>query len=357
MKIASTVHARRRRRAASGLWALLLVGVLAAPVAAHVPTAGSSALYDDSPVVTLTYKFSGTYPSWFTSAARTALETDLPNRAFNNSRIPLFALNTSSGTGRVSYSAATSSPCGTGNTEWIQCATGGGTTSWKIFVRDFANSGKTGWAWYQTSGACPSGKTCFDVRRALLHETLHIVLGASHDTQGETNTVMGSVTPWSPNTGWNTHHIQRCDEAAAQLNYGLSSVTGVYANCFDDITGHGVNGLVSTLTTTGTSFGECKGYPVVVTGRLAVKSTSSYKKLSNSPLANRAIVFDRRASTGTTWTLGVASTAASSASGDNWSVTLGSFVGTWVFRAHYAGETGVDASNQPTFTVQWGNPC
>jgi hypothetical protein len=357
MALESIRQARRTGRGAPVLAAVLLLALAPVPASAHVPTAGSSALYDDSPVVTLTYKFGGTYPSWLTSATQTALGTDLPNRAYNNSRMPLFALDAAAGTGRVYYSTATSSPCGTGNTEWIQCATGGGTTTWKIYVRNFGGSGKSNWAWYQATGSCPSGKTCFDVRRALLHETLHVVLGADHDTQGETNTIMGSVTPWSPNTGWNTHHIQRCDEAAAQLSYGLAAAAGVYANCYDDITGHGVDGLISTLTPGTTSYGQCTGYGVSVSGRLAIKTTTSYKKLSNAPLAGRVIVFDRRLSTSTTWTLGVASTSASSASGNNWTVTLSGTTGSWVYRARYAGESGVDPSNQPTFTVIWTNAC
>lgn len=354
-RIRSVLHGRRIPAAVAA--GIFISQLIVSPVAAHTPTAGASRLYDNSPVVTLKYKWGGTYPAWVTSAAKTAFQTDYPNRTYNNSRMPVFLFDAAGG-GALVYSSAATSPCGTGNPDWLQCATGGGAIGWRIYIRDFANSGKTSWYWYQQTNTCPSGKTCWDIRRALMHEILHITLGAAHDTQGESNTVMASTTPWSPNSGWSTHHIQRCDEAAAQLNYGIVDSAGVYANCYDHIAGHGVSGLISTVTTAASSYGECPGFGVNVTGRLAIKSTTNYKSVSGLPLTSRTLSFDRKLHSATTWSLNVASTTASNAGGNNWSETFGPpGLGTYDFRAHYAGEAGVDPSNQPVFTITWSNPC
>jgi hypothetical protein len=324
---------------------------------AHVPNPGAAQLYDNSPVVTLSYKWGGSPPAWLTGAAQTALETDYPNRAFNNSRMPVFAFS-ATGSGQVVYSSAALSPCGTGNPDWLQCATGGGGTSWRIYLRNFGASGKTSWYWYQQTNTCPAGKTCWDVRRALMHEILHITMAASHDAQGESNTVMASTTPWSPNVGWNTHHIQRCDEAAAQLKYGVVNSAGVIADCFDDIAGHGVNGLISVATTSATSYAGCTGQGVSAAGRLAIKTTANYERLSNLPLTNRTVYFDRKLHSATTWTLNYLSAVASNVAGNNWTRNLGAPAsGTYDFRVHYGGEAGVDPSNQPIFTVLWSTAC
>jgi len=115
--------------------------------------------------------------------------------------------------------------------------------------------------------------------------------------------------------------------------------------------------LVSTATVGQSSYGGCNGTGVTVTGRLAIKTDTNYGLLTNNPLTGRAIFFDRRP-VGGSYTLNVASATATSVSGNNWSVTFpGNVSITYQYRAHYGGETGVDASNQPTFSITWSNPC
>jgi hypothetical protein len=340
--------------------AAAVLAVIATPVAAHTPTAGAAALYGNSPVVTLNFKFAGSYPDWFdgaTGGARTALEVDFSDRSFNNSRLPVFAY-AAAGSGQVIYSTAGNSPCSGSNTSWIACASGGGTGTWRIYVRDFANSGKTGWHWYQSTGSCVSGKTCFDARRAILHEALHVTMGiGGHDESGQANTIMSSVTPWSPNAGWNTHHIQRCDEAAAQLLYDVSSSAGVFADCFDAIADHGVNGLKSNATVASTYYYGCVGIGETVTGRLEIKDLPGYKLIGGNPLTGRTLNIYRRLSGSTTWSF-YSSTIPTNASGYNWSKSIGGSAGTYEYQLRYAGEAGVDASNQPIFTISWRTaPC
>jgi predicted secreted protein len=329
-----------------------LCPILAAGSAlAHEPTNGTAKLYADS--VVLDYRFGGTYPAWVNTAIRTALETDYPNRTYNNSRMPTFAYS-SAGSGAVVFSGASVSPCGTGNPDWLQCAKGGGTDTWRIYIRNFRAAPHGSWWWYSETGSCPAGKTCWDARRALIHEILHITMSADHDSQGESNTVMASVTPWYAHTGWNTHHIQRCDEAAAQLLYDLASTAGVYADCYDHIPGAVEGKLDSAVTVQYTSYSACVGVPFNIYGRAAVMNTTNYKRLANNPLTNRVVRFDRKPHSGTTWTLNVGSTTASNAAGYNWVEDFSAGApGVWDFRAHYDGETGVDNDLSPVFTVTW----
>ncbi len=137
-----------------------------------------------------------------------------------------------------------------GGDPWIGCSAGWSTATWQIWLRDFSQSGLGDSGWID-SGSCG---TCFDARRVALHEIEHVTLGvANHDGQGELYTIMGSATPSRPSQGWNTHQIQRCDEAAAQLLYDVASSAGVYAGCFDHILHHGTSGLVSAATVAASS--------------------------------------------------------------------------------------------------------
>ncbi|MEO8290555.1 MAG: hypothetical protein ABI649_06115 [Gaiellaceae bacterium] len=329
---------------------------LSAPALAHSPTAGTAKLYADN--VVLDWRFGADYPAWVDTAVTTALESDYPNRAFNNSRMPTFAYS-ALGSGAVVFSNSATSPC-TGNPDWLQCAAGGGTDTWRIYVRNFRAAPHGSWWWFNETGACPAGKTCWDMRRALEHEILHITMSADHDSQGEANTVMGSVSPWLPNGGWNTHHIQRCDEAAAQLLYDLASTAGVYANCYDHIAGAVDGKLESTISMAGTSAFACSGQAVAVKGRAAILNTTNYKRLADNPLTNRTVWFDRKLHSGATWTLNIASTLASNVSGNNWTKSFAVSTPTTIsydYRAHYDGEVGVDDDTSPTFTITWSRAC
>lgn len=335
-----------RRRVFSAV-AIAVVGSLASAgfVSAHTPVAGAVKEYGGS--VNLTYKWGqGTYPNWFRTSMTTALESDWPAPAFNNSATPTFAYN-SSGAGTVFYAATTGAPA-CDQVAWIGCSANWGRTDWKVWLRS-----TTCWA---DSGSY-SG-TCFDVRRVALHEIEHVTLGvANHDSQGELNTIMGSSTPSSPNQGWNTHHIQPCDEAAAQLLYDVASSAGVYAGCFDHVLHHGTSGLVSAATVAATSYWACVNSGVTVSGRLAIATDSAYQALSNNPLTGRTLWFDRRP-VGGSWTTDVTSTTATNASGNNWSKTFSSgSATTYEFRGHYKGETGLDPDYSPTFSITWSTSC
>lgn len=319
--------------------------------AAHAPVSGATQNYGQN--VTLPYDWGGTgYPSWFTTAANGTLTVNWPSSTDNNSATPQFSL-VSGGAAKVFYSSSPTSPC-SGSSTWLACAKNWGYSNWEIYLRNLQAAPYLTWTWYDYTASCPGGTTCYYARRALIHEVEHVVMSVgSHDSQGETNTVMGSTNPWSPNAGWNTTTIRRCDASAAQLLYDVRSSAGVYADCFDHITGATPSGLASTATVAATSYVACVGSPATPTGRLAIKTDSNYGLRTNNPLTNRTLFFDRRP-IGGSWTLNTTSTTATSASGNNWSksFTSGGAV-TYEFRVHYNGETGVAASNQPTFTITW----
>jgi len=330
--------------------------VLLSPVAvsAHSPTAGSSRLYTNDNQ-TLNWDFAAAYPAWLTTAVKESLDTNYDDPATNNSRSPHFVF-AAGGAGDVFYSGMGTSPCGTGNPDWLQCANGGGTTTWNIYVRNFVAAPHAGnWTWWDITSSCPSGSLCWYVRRAVIHESLHVTLGVGgHDEQGETNTVMGATAPWWANSGWNTTKLRRCDEAAAQLAYDLRTWDGPYGDCFDHVTGHGTSGLLTNLTVTGTGFHECNGYAISVTGRLEVTDLAGYGRLGGNPLSGRTVWFDRSG------VLKYTSAVAGGSAGDNWSRSLtGSANTSYTYTAHFddASGDGLDDSNKPTFTASWSNAC
>jgi hypothetical protein len=330
--------------------ALLL---LAGPVFAQDPTSGAIREYPAGS--TLAYRFGGTgYPSWIQSAIQAALGPDWRSPAYNNTRLPSFTYS-ASGSGAVYYSSSPSSPCGTGNTAWLQCASNWGSQSWRIYVRNLSGAPRSNWTWCNISF---SG-TCWDAERALLHEAEHVTMAvAYHDSQGEANTIMGSVSPWYPNYGWNTHHIQRCDEAAGQLLTGMSSPYGPIADCFNNVAGHGAVGLIPALSASSTAIYACLGQTATMWGSFGIRWDYRYQVMSGLPLGGRTIWFDRKPHTSSTWTLNVAA-ATTGPSGMNWSrgfSTGATTAITYDFRPHTSSEPGLDPASGPVIVITW-RPC
>ena len=303
-------------------WLILLPAV----AEAHTPTAGWQRLYTaDSQA--LSWGFGGTYASWLAAPAIAALDTNFADRTTNNSRAPIFSYSSGGSDGTVWLKVASTSPCGTGRVDWLQCANGGGTFGFNIYVRDLYNTSSdySNWSWYDKTGSCPSGRTCWYLRRTFIHEVQHITIGVGgHDGQGESNTVMAATTPWSPNTGWNQTRIRRCDEAAEQMAYDLDDFSGPYGDCLDHVTNAGVSGL------------------------------KNYHTRNGNPLAGRVRRLDRD---------GVASTyttKATSVSGNNWSLSVsGSGNATHAFVAHFddASGDGLADSDRVAFNVTWSAAC
>jgi hypothetical protein len=360
----STIGPLAARALCAAAVALLLLG--AGPAQAHSPTVGySRGSFADVPDQTVPYRFGGAYPSWLTGPARDSLETKYRSWTNNNSRGPV-PVYSSAGRAVVYYTAASISPCSGTNTQWLQCATGGGSMSFAIYVRNFDGAPYSDWRWYDKAGTCvkPTGTVasgCWYVRRAMIHEAGHAIPTFGHDGQTESDTVMRSVSPQVGAPGGSNFVFQRCDQAALQILWDIADHTRPYGDCFDHVAGHGVRGLVTSVTTNGTSFLACIGTTKLVGGRLAVKTEPLYGRLSNNPLAGRVLWFDRKRRADTTWTLRAESTTPTAAeSGTDWTRTFvapSSAGGTYDYRAHFDGGPGLDPSNMASFSVTWSTPC
>ena len=318
------------------------------PALAHDPIEWTRRYSTDNKV--LSWKFGGSYPSWVTVDARDTLEVDWSNLATNNSRVPSFEYS-SSGAGRVYYSASMTSPC-SGGTIWLACAKGGGTTGWEIHIRNLDSAPYASWAWYDKSNSCSSGDVCFRLQRSLIHEPIHLTFGVAHSTQGQSDTVFTAGQPSFANSGGSTTQLRRCDQAATQLAYDLYDMAGPYGDCFDDIPNAVSTGLVTDLTLSATTFTACQGTAVSVSGRLQVHDYSSYEELGGNPLEGRAVKFDLDEAAN------VASTTATdtSAPAANWSKSFSSAsYGSRTYTAHFDRQSasGLASSPDRTFTITW----
>lgn len=347
--------------------ALLALSAIAPGASANVPTVGASrGSFPDIPDQIVSYRWGATtYPTWATGAAGAAL-AGYPNLPDNNSRGPR-PVYSSSGTATVLYTAASSSPCNSlQNLQWLQCATNGGTTSFRIHIRNFDGAPYGDWRWYDKASSCLNASGvrvggCWLVGRAMIHEAGHAIPTFGHDPQGEADTVMNAVSPQFGTVGGNRATFQRCDEAALQLLWDLADFSRAYADCFDGIAGHGVRGLITKASTSAATFTSCLGAARTVTGRLATAADSRYQKLTDNPLAGRILWFDRKRRVDTTWGAKVESAVVGAAvTGADWTRSFGaplSTGGTWDYRAHFDGDVGLDPSNVVQFSITWSAAC
>jgi len=362
------IDPRPRRAARPLLVALALLATLPLPAHGHSPTVGASrGTFPDVRDLPVPYRWGGAgYPAWLTAAAQDSLDTKYRSWNDNNSHAPR-PLYSSTGASVVTYSTAKLSPCNPDpNAQWLQCATGWGTSSFQIFVRDLDLAPYSDWRWWDKASSCvkSNGYTasgCWYLRRAMIHEAGHAIASFGHDWQTEDDTVMRSISPQVSAYGGTHVVFQRCDQAALQLLWDVADPARPYGDCFDHVAGHGVRGLITTATTNGTSFAACLGTTRTVGGRLAVKIEPLYGRLSNNPLAGRTLWFDRKRRVDTTWTLRAESAVPFAAdSGTNWTRSFMAPIstgGTWDYRAHFDGGPGLDPSNAPVFSITWAASC
>jgi hypothetical protein len=352
--------------------ALLAVMVATGSAAAGEPVPGHTDYYPhqigDARRV-LDFHFNSlTYPAWFKSTAESELEVSWDSLAANNSDVPQYGNGgDNNGGGTIFYTSQGTSPC-TGGPDWLGCNPAAGRTDFSIYVRAVPSASKPTWLWWDRDATCADvypndgfrTSVCFSVRRVVAHESTHNTLTRLHNTLADDESIMQSLTP-TPNGSpdyWNRPNFLPCDEAGAQLEYGIADPAGHYADCFDVVPGDGAKGLNTTLTiTSGTSYTRCLNSGVAVRGRLAVASSSAYEDLRGTPLAARVIRIDRKRSTTTTWTTGAFTATATGASGDNWSTSISSSSsGSWDYRARWyspATEHALNTSNEVSWTVNW----
>ena len=285
----------------------------------------------------LTWRFGGTsYPQWVTDRVREALEGNWDDPATNNSRTAQFVYS-EAGLGKVVYSSSINSPCNPANAIWLASACTGGRLDWKIYVRNLDVSKYSNWRWWDNAQSCPSG-TCFQLRRTLIHEPIHLTGGGStHSTQSPDLTVFLRGQASNAHAIGRYYKLRACDQAGAQTAYDLRDLAGPYSTCL---------GTLKTAVTTNGTFEACQGLPVLVGGRLAI-SDSTYSRLNGNPLAGRTVKLELDGAVVATLK------AYSNASGNNWALWLISPTpGIRTYAAHFDGESPLGASTL-TFAVAW----
>jgi hypothetical protein len=142
-----------RRRTLVPLVAVLLASIPAEAVQAHTPIpTGTKRTFASDPS---TFRITSSPGTWLSDAVRDSAEAHFHD-ADNNSGVPRLSYS-SSGSGTVEYRTASTSPCGSGSTLWIQCATNGSANqNWHIYIRNLSTSGPAGWAWWDTASSCGS---------------------------------------------------------------------------------------------------------------------------------------------------------------------------------------------------------
>jgi len=285
----------------------------------------------------LTWKFAGTwYPQWLTDRVHEALETNWDDPATNNSRTAQFVYS-DSGVGRVVFSSSINSPCNPVNAVWLASACTGGKPDWKIHVRNLDVSKYSNWHWIDKPGGC-SG-TCFQLRRTLIHEPIHLTGGGSiHSTQSADLTVFLKGQASNIHAIGRYYTLRQCDEAGAQKAYGLRLLAGPYSPCL---------GNLKTSLSASANVEACQGESVMVGGRLQLHAAVPYPKLAGNALAGRAVTLR----VGTTV---IGSVIATDAGGENWSRTfrLGTY-GTRSYIARFDGLGTLVASEARLIAIAW----
>jgi hypothetical protein len=352
---------KRMRKGIMGCLGGALVLFLTTTVAtAHDPTPGSEFNFGGNNPVT--FHRAGSPGPWWADAVQDELENKFHDSTDNNSKVPSLAWD-ANGTGTVTYSSAPTSPCGSGSPIWLQCALFPNHNEyWHIYVRNLSSGGPTGWTWREETGDCQGHpSTCWHIHRALIHEAGHAMFGFPDYPCGLgdycppwDDTVMRSNDPEVGTDGSLNWTYQRCDEAESQLLWDVLSYSGPYGDCLDDLNDLDLNGMLTFVSVSGSSFYACNNQSVTVSGRLEVKDFASYGVLGGNPLAGRTVWFERGATTRYTST-----TANATVSGSNWSKSIGGSNATFTFTAHFddAAGDGLDDSNNPTFTITWGPAC
>jgi hypothetical protein len=362
---------RFQLRAVLGGLVVALVSV--GPASAGEPDPGHQDLYPHQPGDarrTLDFHFNNLqYPAWFRTTAESELEVSWAALTANNSNVPRYSNGGNNvGGGTIFFVNQGPSPC-TGDPEWLACNPAGGRIDFAIYVRSIPSVTKPTWLWWHRDSTCndiypgdgfPTA-VCFSTRRVIAHESTHNTLTRLHNTNADDETIMQARTP-TPNgspANWNRANFLPCDEAAAQLEYGLADPADDYADCFASVPGDGAKGLSTRLTvTTGASYTRCLGTSATVRGRLALNDVATYEDMRNTPLVGRTVRIDRKARNATSWSNAVYTPVATGSSSDNWSAVISSSTGgTYDYRARWytsSGEPSLNTSNEIAWSITWG---
>lgn len=168
------------RQLSIGLFAVVVSLALPGPLLAHTPTPGNASWAPDAASA---YKWDPNVPAWLKTSAQDVLEVKWPSASFNNSHRVIFSYN-SAGAGTVRFQNTTTVTECNDTPGWLGCATGAGTSTWQIWIRQSAN-------WCDLN----SVTGCYDSRRVAIHEVAHVGGFLGHMDTVQADTVMTPAPP------------------------------------------------------------------------------------------------------------------------------------------------------------------
>jgi hypothetical protein len=323
------------RRLVAILAGLVLLAAGPVQAVAHDPDPiFSGGLYAQNKVLQYRWTTSGTPPLDMKGAIHAARDD---SNASRKSKAPSFDYDT--GASNVIYYGA-DVPCGTNGLACFRRDT----PDW--FGMWFRPNGfRFEWGtlrWCELSGA----DGCYDAENIALDEFGHVLVLDHHDNYADDSdykdAVVQTYSRTKPRAGYNAHAYGRCDVAALQQAYDLSSYTTLYSTCFD---------VPTEVTLRVNDASVSAGSMVTFTATL---TSAGEGRLSNNPMNGRTVVLQQRTSSG--WsdvmTLGGTSTNGMYRG----SLTVRS---TQEYRSLFRGPSneGVDTDGSAAITVSVSSAC
>jgi hypothetical protein len=283
------VIGRLRANARRATLVALLIGAPAlasAPVDAHGPDPVlGGALFAQNQALKFRWR-SGSEPAGAVRNAILAAAAD--NNGSRASKSATFAYG-STAANSIGYGTGT---CGVNG---LACFTRTAPTGFTMWLREHGRVFDWGTLrWCQMQASPTNG--CYDAETIALDEFGHIQILNHHvnysDGRDYTDAVVQTFSRTRPNTGWNMHTYGICDTATLQIKYDVTTLSSLYSNCLDIVTG-------LSLAVSDTSVGY--GTPINFSSILKVATDTSYGRLSANPVGGRTIRLQRRAIGSSTW--------------------------------------------------------
>ena len=273
-------------RLASLAIAILLIGLMAQPAAAALPTPASGAVWAQNQRVDYRWKANGEPPGWAKSAMNAAAADSKDSR---KAKAAIFGYDPNA----ESWLAYTDDL----PTNWAI----GFTASYipdTFTIKMRPHGTQLDWGtlrWCEFYPDPPNG--CYDLEMVTLHEFGHAqTLGHVDESKIDsyTDTLMhASGLHSKARNGWNQHVYGRCDVARLQIRYEPLTTNTRISTCLD---------LRSELSLNPASSNFTAGSSVTLTARLKIEPDEIYPNLAGQPLSGRSVVLQKRLPTDSGWT-------------------------------------------------------
>ena len=263
-----------------------MVGVLAQPAMAALPTPASGETWAHNQRVTYRWKAGAEPPSWAKAAMKSAAADSNDSR---KAKAAIFDYDTAA----ISWLAYTDDL----PTNWaIGYTVGHQPDSFNIRMRPHGTQLDWGTLrWCEFYPDPPNG--CYDLEMTTLHEFGHAQT-LSHVDENDIDSYTDSLMHASglhskAKNGWNQHFYGRCDVARLQIRYEPLTTNTRISTCLD---------LRTDLSLNPASTNVAAGSSVTLTAKLKIAADEKYPNLAGQPLAGRSVVLQKRLPGDTAWT-------------------------------------------------------